>query len=89
VTTVRKLRMAGRSLRAIMEETNLGFQTVRTILGKDAGTDRTTRKHLQRIDPGSFKEEPWRERTRASLPERITETLEHGRELVKAAKGLR
>src|SRR5262249_8817142 len=34
-------------------------------------------------------EEPWRARTRAALPQRVTETLERGRELVKAAKGLR
>jgi hypothetical protein len=89
MATVRKLHRSGRSLRGIAEETNLGFQTVRTILGKDVGTDRTTVKHLQRIDPGRFKEEPWRERTRRSLPKRITETLERGRELVKAAKGLK
>jgi len=51
--------------------------------------DRTTVRHLQRIDPGRFKEEPWRERTRTALPTRITETLERGRKLVKAAKGLK
>jgi hypothetical protein len=89
VQQVRKLHKAGKSLRAIQEETNLGFQTVRTIVGQTAGRDRTTIKHLQRIDPGRLKEEPWRERTRMSLPKRITETLERGRELVKAAKGLR
>jgi hypothetical protein len=89
VQQVRKLRKAGKSLHAIEEETNLGFQTVRTILSKDTRTDRTTKRHLERINPGRFKEEPWRERTRARLPKRISETLEHGRELVKAAKGLR
>src|SRR5262249_38691905 len=89
VATVRKLHRSGKSLRAIQDETNLCFQTVRTILGKDAGTDRTTVRHLQRIDPVRFKEEPWRERTRTALPKRINETLERGAELVKAAKGLR
>jgi hypothetical protein len=44
---------------------------------------------LTRIDPRQFKEEPWRVRTRAGLPKRINETLERGRELVQAAKGLR
>jgi hypothetical protein len=44
---------------------------------------------LTRIDPRQFNEEPWRVRTRASLPKRINETLERGAELVKAAKGLR
>jgi hypothetical protein len=53
------------------------------------GCDRTTRKHLERVDPGRFKEEPWRARTRAALPKRIGEVLERGRELVKAAKGQR
>jgi len=35
-----------------------------------------------------FREEPWRARSRANLPKRIGETLERGRDLVKAAKGL-
>lgn len=87
VAQVRKLHKAGRSLRAIAEETSLGFQTVRTIIDKGDRRDRTSRKHFERID---YKpEEPWRERTRRSLPKRITETLERGAELVKAAKGLR
>jgi hypothetical protein len=87
VATVRKLHKAGRSLRAIQDETSLGFQTVRTILDQGDGRDRTTRKHLERIDPGRFREEPWRKRTREGLPRRITEVLERGAELVKAAKG--
>jgi hypothetical protein len=48
---VAKLRKAGRSLREIVEETSLGLATVRTIVGQGAGRDRTTIKHLQRIDP--------------------------------------
>jgi hypothetical protein len=86
---VRKLRKAGRSLRGIAEDTNLGLQTVRTIIDKGDGRDRTTRKHLERIDPARFREEPWRKRTRANLSKRINETLERGAELVQAAKGLR
>ena len=85
---VRKLHKAGQSLRAIQEETSLGLQTVRTILSKDTRTDRTTKRLLQRIDPGRFKEEPWRERTRRSLPKRISETLEQGHDAVRAAKDL-
>jgi hypothetical protein len=46
-------------------------------------------KHLQRIDPARFREEPWRARTRAALPKRITATLAQSRELVQAAKGLK
>jgi hypothetical protein len=89
VQQVRKLHKAGRSLRAIQEETSLGFQTVRTIVDGGVGRDRTSVRHLQRIDPSRFKEEPWRERTRLSLPKRITETLERGTKLMQAAKGLR
>jgi hypothetical protein len=85
---VRKLHRVGRSLRGIGDETSLGLQTVRTILDRDSGRDRTTVKHLQRIDPGRFREEQWRVRTRAALPKRITETVEQGRDVVKAAKGL-
>jgi hypothetical protein len=89
VQEVRKRHKRGESLRAIADETSLGFQTVRTIVDQGAGRDRTTVKHLQRIDPGRFREEPWRERTRAGLPKRINETLERGAKLMQAAKGLR
>jgi DNA repair exonuclease SbcCD ATPase subunit len=91
VATVRKLSKAGKSLRAIMEETSLSFQTVRTIVDQANGVDRTTMKHLERIDPDRKEETLWRahSRVRKALPKRITETLERGRELVKAAKGLK
>src|SRR5262249_3006875 len=49
--TVRKMHKAGTSLRNIADETNLGLNTVRTIIGRANGTDRTTIKHLTRIDP--------------------------------------
>jgi hypothetical protein len=84
-----KHHKAGKSERWIAEEMTLSRRTVTTVINKKRGTDRTTVKHLQRIDPGRFKSEPWRERTRANLPKRIGETLERGAELVKAAKGLR
>jgi hypothetical protein len=109
VAQVRKLRKAGRSLRGIEQDTGLALATVRTIVDRDDGGDRMTKRRWQklhpgerweersytpvgklaRIDPRQFKEEPWRVRTRASLPKRINETLERGAELVKAAKGLR
>jgi hypothetical protein len=38
------------SLRGIVEEMTLGFSTVRTIIGKVNGTDRTTNKHRGRIE---------------------------------------
>jgi lambda repressor-like predicted transcriptional regulator len=109
IAQVRKLRKAGRSLRAIAAEIELSLATVRTILDRDDGSDRMTKKRWQKLHPGEkwkertytpvgaleridakrFREEPWRLRTRASIPKRIGETLERGRELVKAAKGLR
>jgi hypothetical protein len=86
---VLKLRKGGASLRGIAEEMNLGLQTVRTIIDQKHGTDRTTIKHLKRIDPDRKLEVSWqaRERTRKALPKRINETLAKGRELIKAAKG--
>jgi hypothetical protein len=109
IEQVRKLRKAGRSLRGIEQDTGLTLSAVRTIVNRDDGSDRMTRKRwqklhpgekweerdytpvgkLSRVDPHQFKEEPWRVRTRASLPKRIDETLERGAELVKTAKGLR
>jgi hypothetical protein len=88
---VLKLRKQGMSLRGICDETNLGLQTVRTIVDQGERRDRTTRKHLERIAIDRTAEVRWRarKRTRDSLPKRINETLANGRELVKAAKGLK
>jgi hypothetical protein len=78
------------SLRAIAEETSLTLRTVRTIIGRAQGTDRTTMKHLARIDPDRARAASWkaRKRTRDALPKQINESLKTGRELIKAAKGL-
>src|SRR5262245_34614889 len=107
IAQVRKLRQAGKSLRGIAAVTDLRLATVRTILDRDSGSDRMTKKRWQKLHPGekwedrdytpvselarieAKREEPWRERTRRNLPKRITETLDRGHELVKAAKGLR
>jgi orotate phosphoribosyltransferase-like protein len=48
---VRLLRKRGMSLRAIAGELTLSLHTMVTITSKEAGTDRTTVKHLARIDP--------------------------------------
>jgi hypothetical protein len=91
VATVLKLRKRGVSLRGLAEETSLGLPTVRTIVDKRDGRDRTTIKHLARIDPDRKLEASWRarKRVRDALPKRIAATLEQGRELVKQAKGLK
>ena len=67
------------------------MRTVRTIVDQGDGRDRTTIKHLERIDPDRKLEASWRarQRTRDALPKRITETLTKGRELVKEARGLK
>ena len=92
VKNVRRLRKAGKSLRAISTETGLGLRTVRTIVGKDSGTDRTSKRtNLLRkrvFDKLRAAEYRSRKRVRDQLPKRITETLKRGEELLKAAKGL-
>src|SRR5439155_16090338 len=48
---VLRLRKAGASLRGIAEETNLGLRTVRTIIDRKHGTDRTSKRHeIRRIE---------------------------------------
>jgi len=92
VKEVRKLRKAGKSLRAIAAETGLGLRTVRTIVDKDAGTGRIGKRtnllRKREIDRLRAAEHRARKRARDQLPKRITETRKRGDELVKAAKGL-
>ena len=92
VKNVRRLRKAGNSLRAIVAETGLGLRTVRTIVEKDAGTGRISKRtnllrkrEIDRLRAADYRA---RERVRDGLPKRITETRKRGEELVKAAKGL-
>jgi hypothetical protein len=87
--TVRKLHKAGTSLRDIAEETNLGLNTVRTIIGRVNGTDRTTVKHLTKIDPERTKAKSWKSKLqqRNELPKRIHELQKDGAKLLKEAKG--
>jgi hypothetical protein len=93
VAQVRKLRKAGKSLRWIAEELNLGVHTVRTIVGKQDGTDRTSKKHrdrLGRIEVDRKQLASWnrQKRTGDSLPRRAQAVVEEGRALLKEAKGL-
>lgn len=85
-----KLRKAGKSLRWIAEETNLSLRTVRTIVGKHAGTDRTTSKHRGRIAIDRQEEARWDRQKRAidALPRRAQHVVEQGKALIKRAKGL-
>lgn len=88
---VLKHRDRGLSLRGIADAMTLRVHTVRTIVDQRAGVDRTTLRRLARIDPDRKEETLWKAhaRVRKALPRQINETLERGRELVKAAKGLK
>jgi hypothetical protein len=92
VIEVQRLRGFGRSLRGIAEDTSLSLDTVRTIVGKIGGRDRTTRKHrsrLEQIDERQHQAEWKRQRrTGAALPGRAQHIVEEGRALIKEAKGL-
>jgi hypothetical protein len=89
VAQVQRLRKAGRSLRGIAEETSLGLPTVRTIVAKAAGTDRTSKREQQRIDLRR-EQLAWKRQRRDgdALPRRAQRVVEEGRALLKEAKGL-
>jgi hypothetical protein len=85
-----KLRAEGTPLRLIVDETSLGMQTVRTIIGRKQRTDRTSVKRIERlgVDKSELIRAKARKRTRDALPKRINEMLEQGAELIREAKGL-
>lgn len=87
---VHKLRKAGKSFRAVADETGLSLQTVRTIVGRDTGTDRTSARRLERIQPDKVTtiRERARKRTRDAIPRTMAETIENAGKLLKEAKGL-
>jgi hypothetical protein len=86
---VLKLHRQRYSLREIVEETGLGIRTVRTVIGKADGTDRTSIKEdkLRRLVLNRDKQATWRarKRVRDGLPKRINVVLKKGGELVKKA----
>ena len=88
-----KRRKAGSSLRKIAVATSLSVQTVRTIVEKAEGRDRTSkrtnevrRQAFDRLRAASFRA---RKKSRNRLPQQIDEQLRTGEALLKAAKGLR
>jgi hypothetical protein len=94
VAEVLKLRKQGFSLRGITEEiTSLGLNTVRTIVAKRSGTDRTTKKHRQRVerielDQAQLASQRRQKRTGDMLPKQVQRAVEEGEALIKEAKGL-
>jgi hypothetical protein len=87
---VLKLHKRKLSLRDIADETNLSLSTVRTIIGRESRTDRTTIRRLGKIDPMNTAviEAKARKKTRDALPKQITKMGNDIADLKKAVKGL-
>jgi hypothetical protein len=86
-----ELKIDGKSLRAIAEQTSLTLATVRTIIGKHLGSDRTTKKHrerVERIEIDRTQRAKWKRqrRTGDDLPKRITRYVKETAALIKEAK---
>jgi hypothetical protein len=90
VANVMRLHKAGRSLRWIVEETSLSLRTVRTIIERKLGTDRTTKARREKIEIDKFQRARWKsqKRTGDALPKRVNALIETGNALVTEAKGL-
>jgi hypothetical protein len=88
---VLKLHKQGRSLRGIADDTSLGLNTVRTIVAQKHNSDRTTRKHRQRIERVEIDRQQvakWKrqKRSRDSLRRRASAFLKESRALVQEAR---
>jgi hypothetical protein len=91
VAEVLRRHKAGRSLRGIADDTSLGLNTVRTIVSKKNGTDRTTKKHRDRVERIELdRAQRWKrqKRTGDALPRQVQRLIEEGQALIKEAKGL-
>ena len=90
VAEVLALRTRGISLRAIADATSLSQRTIRTIVGRITGTDRTSIRRLERVDPmrAEMVSARVRNRSRDALPGRINATQAAIAELQRATKGL-
>jgi hypothetical protein len=93
---VKGLRLDGRSLRGIAEDTGLSLDTVRTIVGKMTGSDRNMKKHARRLglEPIKIERERvsmWRrqKRTGDALPKRVNALLKASADLQKEARGVK
>jgi hypothetical protein len=87
---VLKLRKDGTPLRLIVDETGLGLQTVRTIIGREDRTDRTSAKRVRKYMPDKAAEitNKWRKRDFDDLPKQVSKLSEKGAALITEAKGL-
>jgi uncharacterized protein YjaG (DUF416 family) len=91
VADVLRLHKQGKSLRWIVDETSLSLRTVRTIIERKLGMDRTTTARCERIEIDKHQRAHWKaqkRRTGDALPKRVSELIETGNALVTEAKGL-
>jgi hypothetical protein len=89
--TVLKRRKAGESIRSIAENMELSVRTVRTVIDKKNGADRTTLSRWQRIDPDrrAMRDSRRQAKDINALPKRVGALLERNAELIKRATGLK
>jgi DNA-binding NarL/FixJ family response regulator len=89
---VMKRRKAGESMRAIAKAMSLSLRTVRTIVEKANGADRTAKasRELRRMEFNRQRAAAFRVRKagRDAMPKQVTQLVTDGAALVKAAKGL-
>ena len=85
-----KLHKAGKSLRGIADETSSSLQTVRTIIGRGRGSDRTSKKRREKIEIDKHERAHWKapKRTGDALPKQVQAVIETRKALVTEAKGL-
>jgi hypothetical protein len=86
---VRKLRKVGHTVREIANETNLSFQTIRTILGHKGGVGRTdkTKNKLRKIELNHHRMNSWRTRNRMGDAQ-INAVLKGSKNLIKDGENL-
>jgi uncharacterized protein YjaG (DUF416 family) len=68
VAAVLKLHKAGKSLRWIVDESSLSLRTVRTIIERKRGVDRTTKARRERIEIDKHQRAHWKSQTRPNRP---------------------
>jgi hypothetical protein len=87
---VLKRHKEGQSLRFIAEATNLGLRTVRTVVGRKHGTDRTSQRHERHkrivLEREEMRRLDAKKQGTDALPRRINEVLSDAREFLKDAR---
>ena len=84
---VLKLHKAGQSLRSIAEDVNLSVRTVRTIVDKKDGVDRSRVARIKLVEPSLLAGITAQRKVRATLPRRVSASKEKMAKLIKEAKG--